>query len=249
MSIKELAHQAGVSQASVTRFCRFFGVGGYPDLKLALVSEVPTISHQYDYGDISPGDSLADVVSKIAQQDVQAVLDTKQILDLSRLEGAINALSQAQKVEIYGVGASGIVGLDLALKLTRIQKNASAYSDVHLGLTSAALLSSQDVAIGISNSGQTREILSMVRVAKKAGAGTIAITNDPHSRLAKLADFTLITAANESVLRSGATASRLAQLLIIDCLFIGLAQTTFDTSQSAINLTKDILDQHTRNDL
>src|SRR5690625_4607410 len=246
MSIKELAHNAGVSQASVTRFCRFFGLAGYPDLKLALVSEGPPAYHQQVSGDIAAGDSLGDVVSKIAQQDVQAVLDTTQVFDLVVLEEAISALAQSHKVDIYGVGASGLVGMDLALKLTRIKKHSSAYSDAHLGLTSAALLTSDDIAIGISNSGQTRETLSMMEVARNAGAKSLAITNNPHSPLAGLADFTLFTAANEAVLRSGATSSRLAQLLVIDCLFVGLAQATFHTSQHAIDTTKEILDSHTR---
>lgn len=99
------------------------------------------------------------------------------------------------------------------------------------------MLGPDDLAVAISNSGTTGDTLDMLRTAKARGATTVAVTNNPNSPLAAEADHVLLTAAHESVFRAGATASRLAQLVVVDCLFIGLAQRTFRASQAALEAT------------
>ena len=237
MSIQALAEAAGVSQASVTRFCRSLELDGYAQLRLALAAESVRGEPVPAEGDIAEGDDLASVVSKIVRLDAQAVTDTAQVMSLATLELAIDALSRARRIDVYGVGASAIVGADLAQKLTRIGRSCVAYGDAHLGLTSAALLGPDDAVVAVSHSGTTADTLDMVRTAKAGGAATIAVTNDPHSELASTVDHVLLTAAQESVFRSGATASRLAQLLVVDCMFVGLAQRTFQASQLALEST------------
>lgn len=237
LSIQTLAEVAGVSQASVTRLCRSLGLDGYPQLRLALAAETGGAGPVPAEGDIAEGDDLAHVVRKIAQLDGQAVIDTAQLLDVDSLERAIDALSRARRIDIYGVGASAIVGADLAQKMTRIGRVAVPYSDAHLGLTSAATLGPGDVAIAISHSGATKDTLDMLRAAAGMGAHTIAVTNNRTSPLGREADDVLVTAARESVFRAAATASRLAQLLVIDCMFVGLAQRTFQASQAALEAT------------
>ena len=106
-------------------------------------------------------------------------------------------------------------------------------------LTSAALLTPGDVVVAISHSGATRDTLDALEVARRSGATTVAITNFPRSPLATGSDHVLTTAARETTFRSGATASRLAQLTVIDCVFVGLAQRTYETSQRALELTAD----------
>ncbi len=236
-TIAELAALAGVSQASVVRLCQSLGLPGYPELRLALAAEGGRRGEDGPVGDIAEGDDLASVVRTMAQLDAQAVRDTADLLDLATLERAIDALETARRIDVYGVGASAIVGADLAQKLTRIGRVSISYGDAHLGLTSAALLEPGDVAVAVSHSGATSDTLDMLRTAAARGATTIAVTNFPHSPLATEADHTLVTAARETVFRAGATASRLAQLVVVDCLFVGLAQRTFTASQAALEAT------------
>ncbi|HLR56891.1 MAG TPA: MurR/RpiR family transcriptional regulator [Beutenbergiaceae bacterium] len=236
MSIRTLAQTAGVSQATVSRFCRVFGLHGYPELRLALAAEQGRSAPQAE-GDIAEGDDLASVVRKIARLDAQAVVDTAHLLDLENLSGAIDALSRAHRTCIYAVGASAVVAADLAQKLTRIGRGAFAYGDAHMGITSAAVLGPEDVAVAFSHSGTTADTCAMLLTAKDQGAVTIAVTNNASSPLARMADHTLLTAAHEAVFRSGATASRLAQLVVVDCMFVGLAQATFAESQTALEAT------------
>jgi DNA-binding MurR/RpiR family transcriptional regulator len=149
----------------------------------------------------------------------------------------IEALVAAPRVDVYGVGASGIVALDFQQKLHRIGRVAFAWPDPHMALTSAALLTAGDVAVAISHSGATQDTLDALETARRGGATTVAVTNFPRSPLAGLGDHVLTTAARETTFRSGATASRLAQLTVVDCVFVGVAQRTYETSQRALEVT------------
>jgi DNA-binding MurR/RpiR family transcriptional regulator len=119
-SISELARACGTSATSVVRFCRAIGLRGYPDLRLALAGAVArddvtafTAASQ----DIDPGDDAGAITSKIAYADARAVTDTANHLDIATLVQVTGALAQASRIDIYGVGASGFVALDLQMKL------------------------------------------------------------------------------------------------------------------------------------
>src|SRR3954451_4590476 len=106
-------------------------------------------------------------------------------------------------------------------------------------LTSAAVLEPSDVAIGISHTGSTVETIDALSVARRRGATTVALTNFPRSPIAEAADLVLTTAARETTFRSGATASRLAQLTVIDCVFVGVAQRTYEPTRGHLEATRE----------
>jgi DNA-binding MurR/RpiR family transcriptional regulator len=245
-TIASLARQCATSETTVIRFCRAVGFTGYPALRLALAAEagrnaVGNSNGTDVSGDIGADDNLDEVVAKIAFADARAVEETAEQLDLDALHEVIDALVAARRVDVYGVGASGFVALDLQQKLHRIGRIAFAWTDPHIALTSAALLTASDVAVAVSHTGATQDTLDALALARRAGATTVAITNFPRSPLARVADHVLTTAARETTFRSGATASRLAQLTVVDCVFVGLAQRTYETSQRALDLTHDAL--------
>src|SRR5690242_11729524 len=232
LTITELAVASGVSEATVIRFCKAIGFAGYPQLRLALAAETGR-AQVADRGvgdlesDIGPGDDLAKVVEKIAFADARAVEETGAQLDIVMLERVVEALVRAQRVDLYGVGASAFVALDFQHKLHRIGRVAFAWSDTHVALTSAALLRPGDVAIGISHTGTTTDTIDALTEARAHGATTVALTNFPRSPIALSAEYVLTTAARETTFRSGAMANRLAQLTVVDCLFVGVAQRTY----------------------
>jgi DNA-binding MurR/RpiR family transcriptional regulator len=242
-TITELAQACDTSETTVIRFCRTIGFSGYPALRLTLATEAGRaagVDHEGAVSsDISPDDALDEVVKKIAFADARAVEDTASQLDTAILERVIDAIVAARRVDIYGVGASACVALDVQQKLHRIGKVAFAWSDTHLALTSAAVLTDQDVAVGISHTGATRDTIDALAEARKHGAKTVALTNFPRSPITGVADLVLTTAARETTFRSGATASRLAQLTVVDCIFVGVAQRTYDETLAALAVTLD----------
>ncbi|MDX3190976.1 MurR/RpiR family transcriptional regulator [Streptomyces sp. MN03-5084-2B] len=246
-SITEVALAANTSETTVTRFCKAVGVGGYPQLRIALAADTARTEARTTRnlgGEIGPEDDLAAVIGKVSFADARAVEETADQLEVATLERVIEVVANAGRVDVYGVGASAFVAADLQQKLHRIGRVCFAWSDTHIMLTSAAVLSPGDVAIGVSHTGATTDTVEALRVAREHGAVTIAVTNFPRSPITEVADHVLTTAARETTFRSGATASRIAQLTVIDCLFIGVAQRHMDASVSALDATRDAVGSH-----
>ncbi|GAB3142356.1 MurR/RpiR family transcriptional regulator [Microbispora hainanensis] len=241
--IGALARECGTSEATVLRFCRAIGLRGYPELRIALAREATLEAERAGSarpldGDISADDPLREIVAKIGYSDSRAVAETAGHLDIAALERAVDAIAGARRVDLYGAGASGFVAADLHQKLHRIGLMAFAWQDFHSALTSAALLRGGDVAIGISHTGTTVDVLDALRLAADRRATTIAITNFDPSPITELADIVLTTAARETPFRFGATGSRIAQLTVVDCLSVGVAaRRTYDETLTALEDT------------
>lgn len=246
LTISQLAHSCDTSETSVVRFCRTLGFTGYSPFRLQMAAELASEGAQRGkdagYGsDILATDSLADMVAKISRSELIGIQETAENLDLEALQSVIDAVRAAPRVVVFGVGASNAGAHDLAQKLQRIGRIAMAEYDAHNALTAAALLGPGDVAIGFSHSGRTRETCEVLRVAREAGASTVAITNVEGSRMSKLADVTVRSAVRETTFRSGAMASRIAQLTIVDYIFVGVARADYDKSVQALRLTHESL--------
>ena len=243
LTVSELALRARASDATVLRFCRSLGLGGYAQLRLTLAAEAARNAAAGETAvvgsDIDKSDPIQRVVEKISFADARAIQETARNLDLDALERVVDAVAEARRIDLYGVGASGFVSLDLQQKLHRIGLTAFAWTDPHIALTSAALLERGDVAVGISHTGTTVDTIEPLQEARRHGALTVALTNFPRSPIAAAADLLLVTAARETTFRSGAMASRLAQLMVVDCLFVGVAQRTHDETLRALERTYD----------
>jgi DNA-binding MurR/RpiR family transcriptional regulator len=241
-SITTVARQCMTSETTVLRFCRAIGLGGYPELRIALAraaqrEETDQNARPPVNGAIGANDSVADVVAKISYADSRAVEETGAALDVAALTAAIEAVRTAGRVDIYGIGASALVAHDLHQKLHRLGLISFSWAESHLALTSAAVLGIGDVAIGISHTGTTIDTIDALRVARQHGATTIAVTNFAKSPITEEADVVLTTAARETTFRSGAMASRIAQLALIDCLFTGVAQRSYDHAIDTLETT------------
>jgi len=208
-------------------------------LKKALFAQIQKQTDDYaaaPFSDDREIVSMEALIDGIRQNSVRAIKDTADLLDPSSLEDAARAILNAKSVRIFGTGASGIVGEDLHSKLIRINKNSFFSTDHHNQLTYAANMTPEDVAVLISMSGKTKEILEVLALAKQSQTPTIALTKFSKTPLALNADTVLYLSAPEITVRSGAMSSRLAQLMVIDALFTAAAHMDYDTI--AVNLEK-----------
>lgn len=227
-SITAVARLCQTSETTVLRFCRAIGFGGYPELRIALARaaqfEESDSGASPLSGTIDPSDTLSDIVAKIAHADARAVEDTASTLNLAVLKAAVETLVEARRIDIYGVGSSALVGQDFHRKLHRIGLVSFMWPEGHLALTSSALLGPGDVAVGLSHTGRTIGVIDGLRSARGRGATTVAVTNYDKAPIAAAADLVLVTAARETTFRSGSMASRIAQLALLDFLFVAVAQ-------------------------
>ncbi|MGW6404986.1 MurR/RpiR family transcriptional regulator [Streptomyces sp. NPDC055134] len=250
LSIGALADRADTSVTTVMRFCRTNGLKSYPQLRLALAGAV-ALEHAlsqprtHSHTDISATDTLDEIADKIVFQEARALEDTRAQLDIGTLGQVVDTVSSARRIDIIGIGASGFVAADLHQKLHRIGLMAFIWTDVHAALTATALLGPGDVALGISHSGTTADTIDPLQAAAERGATTVALTNFPRSPLAECSDLVLTTSVRETPLRSGATVSRIAQLALIDCLFVGVAQRSYERSTTALTDTYTAIHRRT----
>lgn len=222
LTITELAERVGVSEATVIRFCRKSGFAGFQHLKIAIARELnPAQSTSRD--ELSWADDLPTICNNVYQTIVHALTQSRTAIDEEELAKAVEAIVAARRVDLYGVGTSGMVAQIACYRLLRIGKQALAHSDPHLQCIAGTLLGPEDVAIAISHSGSTRDVLDSLEVAKKSGARTICITNFAKSPITRLADIQLLTATRETPFESGHTASIIAQLALVDALVAGVA--------------------------
>ncbi|WP_214416943.1 MurR/RpiR family transcriptional regulator [Sphaerisporangium fuscum] len=249
LSIAQVAAVCDTSTTSVVRFYKRMGYAHYKDFQIDLTREVTreeiaTSDLTEMSGDIDRNDTLEEIVAKVAMNEKLSIADTARTLDTHALGRAVALVRAARRVDSFGAGAGSLVGLDLQQKLTRIGSTVINWPDPHSAWTSAATLDEHCVAVAISHSGATVDTVHFLTVARKAGAATIAITNFPRSPLAAAADVVLTTAARETRFRSGAFGSRIAQLMVVDCLFTAVAQASYDESMNALRSTYTVV--HTR---
>lgn len=226
-TITELATACDTSEASIVRFCKTLNLKGFQDLKVKIAASL-AMKHRSLDGGIDRDDSIADIVQKIVDFNKQAIEQTSHVTDLEALEQAVDILSEAKRIDFCGMGASGIIAYDAMTKFMRINIPCNYYQDSHLQLTSAANLSKDDAAVGISYSGTTKEVVEVLKAAKEKGASTISITKVGSSPLVDVADINLFVSSQEAIFRMGAMASRIAQLNLIDILFVSVAIKKYD---------------------
>lgn len=225
-SVIHLSDLSGVSETTVVRFCRSIGFKGYADFKLALVADLaPHREAAPDvHGDVSPEDDLPTLVQKVLNMDVQAVASTMDLLDMTQFERAVDVIASARRVAIFGVGSSLPVCMDLQYRLQRCGINTLFSVDDHIQAINAALLEPGDVGLAVSYSGESRETIESVELAKEAGAQTVCVTSFRRSPLAKLCDICLVTSAGRTQWLDETITARLVQLALFDALCVALAR-------------------------
>lgn len=233
LSITELAERAGTSPASVTRFCRTIGYGGYSALRVGIAEDVGRGGAKAAWiGEIGrsfgPDDSPDEIRNALLNTHVLSLQTTAGLLDMPAAIRVAQAIVSARQLDVYGVGGSALTALETEARLYRIGINVHTWAEVHNGLTSAAILDDRCVAIGISNTGRTDETIQMLTVAKASGAYTVAITGNPDSQLARLADDVLIAASPDGYLQPADLSARHCQLFVVDLLYLLIAQSNFD---------------------
>lgn len=241
-TVADLADTCDTSTTTVVRLFRNLGYRRFAELRIDLARAVTREQLEHGAlppvsGDIDRDDSVDDIIAKVAATEIGSIADTAQVLDRGALSRAVAAVLAARRVDAFGVGASGHVALDLQQKLARIGRTALSWPDTDAGLSAAATLDADCVAVGISHTGVTAATHQFLRLAADSGAVTVAVTNDDASVLARSADIVLTTAGRQTRFRSGALGSRIAQLMVVDCLFTGVAQGSYDASMSALRKT------------
>ena len=231
LSITELAEKSNSSEATIVRFAKRLGFSGYQELKISFAQESES---KMINSNITNDDSCYEVFEKISN-DIYCSLElTKKALNENDLKSAADAIISANNVSIFGLGNSSSVAIDAAHKFMRAGCNATSYCDNHMQAIAASHLNKGDVAIGISHSGSSKDIIDALKISAENGATTICITNYGKSPIIKHSQIVLNTRSNETEYTILGLNSRIAALAIIDALYTYIICQDGDETISAI---------------
>ncbi|MBT2731013.1 MurR/RpiR family transcriptional regulator [Carnobacterium sp. ISL-102] len=247
MSATDLAAEAGSSSAAVIRFCRSIGVKGFTELKLQLSADSQGIKDNL-YTDIQSDESLDQVKKKLLINTNHLFNETNNVLSTKQIERTTKLLYESSVIYLYGLGASHIVASDIQQKFSRMGKIIICSLDQHFLVTSMAVASEGAVFFGVSNSGEKKEVLALMTIAKELGLKTVSLTSNTENTLSLEADIALKTAfAHEAPLRSGATISLLTQMYAVDILFYDYASKYYELSVTNLEKSKAAIQRYNQN--
>jgi DNA-binding MurR/RpiR family transcriptional regulator len=239
LDLQQLASGARVSGATVTRFCRAIGFPSFRKFKIESAMENASLPLVFE--DFDSEDDDEERVSKLFAAHIQCLIDTRAITSVSNVLEVANRINRARKVCILGIGSSGAVATIASNRLAVMGIASEAHSDPYRQMICASLLGEDDVAIGISHSGTSRLTVDAMRTAKKRGAFTVAITNHAGSVLAREASLCLLTSLHERKVHVATLTSRVAQLTLIDCLYIALAARNEEKFRRTVGLIEEAI--------
>ncbi|TGB02449.1 MurR/RpiR family transcriptional regulator [Halobacillus salinus] len=241
----QLGELSSTSSAAVIRLCKSLGLKGLQELKLRISGDLHK-RPESKFRDIQPGEEPYEIVEKVTNNNLQAIKETSELVDYETLSKAVQLLKEARRIHFFGVGASGIIAQDAQQKFLRMNRATSAFTDLHNAAMNIANVDESDVVFGISFSGETYETAKIMEIAQSKGAKTISLTRYGNSRVTSFADVSLYISASREIpapFRSGATSSRLAQLHMIDILFVHLVTDQWDEASVYFNEISDVISQ------
>lgn len=236
MTVGELAQACGVSDASVSRFCKKIDMKGFHHLKITLAKEISErgkdgeekISNHISVNDIDQS------LKNILANKVTEITQTVSMMDTNQLHEILNLLNNAKTVQFFAVGNTIPVAIDGAFKLNQIGIPAVSGTiwETQIGYTYN--MTADDVVIAISNSGESTSVLRALEAARSAGATTISITNSEKSSAAQLSDYHITTATREKLFLDGYCFSRVSATTVIEILYLFLTSMRKDAYKSIV---------------
>ncbi|MBN9267699.1 MAG: MurR/RpiR family transcriptional regulator [Hyphomicrobium sp.] len=240
MSITELADQVEASEGSIVSLCRRLGASGFQELKILIARELVE-PMQFIQEDLHEGDSISEVSGRIFAAHANSLADTRKLLSTEALGQAVELIRAAARIDVYGIGSSGPIAVDLAYRLMQLGLRAAATIDSHMQAVNAAMSGPDVTVVTVSHSGSTVETVLATRLAKEAGAKVIGITRLGRSPLQRYCDVVLHTVANETRYRPEAMSSRVAQLAIVDTLVSCCALADPERSVAKLQLSARVI--------
>ncbi|MFB9164167.1 SIS domain-containing protein [Arthrobacter psychrochitiniphilus] len=211
-----VASAAAVSEPTVLRFATALGLTGFQQFKIQL-AQTMALGLPATLSFVNESDSDARITQKLFDQTISSLDRTRRSLDIEQITKAADAILNARSILFAGLGASGIVAHDALQKSVLFGLPCSAPEDIHQQFMEASMATSDTVVIVISNVGRTLSVLDVAVAARSRGATVIAISRDD-SPVTEASDIPLIVKTFEDTDQFTPTVSRLAHLVIIDCL-------------------------------
>ncbi|WP_313468819.1 MurR/RpiR family transcriptional regulator [Carnobacterium sp.] len=202
ITIREVANKNYTAPNTVVRLCQKLGFKGFSDFKDELYQ---ASRKQEDFVEVTSLDNK--------------IIKTKQLINSNVIEMIISKIYNAEKIIFLAVGLSRFPAEELSERLKILGKNSQTFVDPHVMKHNAKLLTNKDLAIAISISGNTDNILSATTIANVAGAETISITGFSTNLLSKITTYQLYGYISEARVDGVDVTDRLSIHYLINVIF------------------------------
>ena len=228
LTISELSKKTNVSCSTINRLALNLGYDGYKEFIKSLYlnahnDEKELNKHIYDVDiDDDFNLSIKEVASLVCSLNIEAITNTYKMLDMKTLNKVIKLIDKAQRVVIFALSGSIVVAKDMLFKLERLGIACQVSDNYHSLLANASTLKKNELAVFISYSGNTKEVIEAAKLAKETEATVVGITMVGNNQLSKLVDYASQHSSVDRGIKTFSTRSRVVQENIVDMIFIGL---------------------------
>jgi len=169
-------------------------------------------------------DELIKSASEVFDIEANSILKLKERLGADFVQAIDILYNSKGKVVVTGMGKSGLIGRKIAATLCSTGTPAVFLHPAESTHGDSGIITRQDVVIGISNSGETAELLNLLPLIKRFNVPLIGITGKTNSTLAKRSDVVLDIAVEREAcpLNKAPTASTTVTLAMGDALAVCL---------------------------
>ena len=233
MSVKELAKKTYTSPATIVRLCKKIGLKGYNDFKIKYSAELQYDLHHTDRVDVNfpfdKDDSHPMICHKLASLSQEVIEDTIKLIDFEQLDKIVELMNNCQDIDIYGSGNSLLAAMSFQHKMMRIKRNVNIKvlhgEQVFMTYNS----NNNRLAIIISYSGETNEIIQFAQTLKEKKTPIIVLTSIGDNRLSHYADYILNIGSREKIFTKIAPfASQISIEYLLNVIFSCLFQKDYD---------------------
>lgn len=230
-SITEIAKEVSLGEATITRFSRKLGFLGFQEFKVALTKELSKESGKNVISTVVNVDEKANMTAEKLFTSYKEVMEkTLQNLNYNNILAIKNLILQAKKIFFFGIGNSGIVAMDANYKFMRIGLNSMSVSDSHTMIMLSSLMNKDDILFAISHTGETKEILKTVEVAKQNEVRIISLTGSNSNSLIDLSDINVNYVSVETIFETGSILSKLVQIFLMELIYSEVIKDNYENS-------------------
>jgi RpiR family transcriptional regulator, carbohydrate utilization regulator len=238
LPISELAGKCDTSETTVMRFLRKLDFASYQVFRVKIAQEIPHERLESIYVDIDRGDTIETLIEKVVASTTRSIQDLQQMIASEDIRKAVELMKTAREILFIGIGSSAFIAFDAYHKFLRLGMRVTTSADSHLMSIMASQITDKDLVIAVSHSGESRDILDCVKLAKESNAGVIAFTSYRNSSITKYSDVVLLSSATETKYRSDALVSRILQLVIIDILYVAIVLEMGPDAEERLNRSR-----------
>lgn len=224
MSLQKLSKRCESGEATVVRLCKTIGVSGYAEFKRLLGAQLlmPPMEEESLY--FGGGRGMAEVIESVFKLNILNLRKTLEVAAAEEYENACRRIASSRKICFFAIGDAMFPCNYASLRFRRIGFDCYSDSDADIQVVNAGNMKAGDVAIAISHSGRTKQVVESMRIAKTKGASTICITKAGKSELTKYSDIVLYNVTTDSTVDKEVIARRVAEQAMLDVLYLGVLQ-------------------------